>query len=252
MSKRPHPDVLPHGELREVFPNIYLVTGSMKMAGRPLTFSRNMTVIRENSELTLLNSVRLDEHGLGQLEKLGKVTNVIRLAGFHGYDDAFYKEKYNATAYAIEGQSYVEGFDLQAAPYFEPDVWLNAGDELPVEGARLYTFNSCKVPEAVLVLLREGGILVSGDALQNWHKPDVFFNFMARIMMRFAGFVRPCQVGPGWFKFARPAASDLRGLLDLRFDHVLPAHGEPVIGDAATRYRASIEKMAGLAEQHEA
>ena len=53
------PEALPHGELREILPSIYLVTGAFKMARPPLCFSRNMTVVREPAGLVLVNSVRL-------------------------------------------------------------------------------------------------------------------------------------------------------------------------------------------------
>ena len=249
MIDRPHPEALPHGKLREIFPDVFMITGSMKMQGRPITFSRNMIVVRENGVLTLFNTVRLDELGLQQLDELGEVKNVVRLAGYHGSDDPFYKERYSATVYAIKGQPYVSGFDLKAEPYLEADEWLTHGDDLPVTGARLHVLPSCKPPEAVVVLLRHGGTLISGDALQNWGSADIFFSWFAKVMMRFGGFIKPTQVGPGWLKFARPSSQDLRSLLELRFDNVLPAHGDPVIGGAYDAYRPSIERAASAREQ---
>lgn len=238
------PAALSHGVFREIFPDIFMVSGEMKMSGKPMSFSRNMVVIREHGSLTLINTLRLDEYGLKALEALGSIEHVIRLAGFHGRDDAFYNAKYGAKVHAIRGQSYVAGFDLTASPYFEADEWIDGTSELPVSGARLYLFKSCTPPEAVLILLRDGGILISGDALQNWQAADRYFNLMARVMMRVAGFIHPFAVGPGWKKFAKPAPGDLRGLLDIRFDHVLPAHGDEVIGDALNKYRPAIEKAA--------
>ena len=38
----------------------------------------------------------------------------------------------------------------------------------------------------------------------------------------------------------------LAGLFDLRFEHVLPAHGEEVIGNAKELFRPAIEKAANL------
>ena len=60
----------------------------------------------------LINSLRLDEEGLAKLDELGKVTDVIRLGGFHGSDDPFYKERYGATSWAIEGQVYFNGVKI--------------------------------------------------------------------------------------------------------------------------------------------
>lgn len=101
MSQREFPAALKHGEIRELFPDIFFVTGTMTIAGKPMSFSRNMTIVRENGVLTLINSVRLDERGLQALDALGRVANIIRLAGFHGLDDAFYKDRYDAKAWAV-------------------------------------------------------------------------------------------------------------------------------------------------------
>jgi hypothetical protein len=248
MSEHPFPDALPHGDLRELFPDIFFVTGTAKISGKPLAFSRNMVVIRESGSLTLVNSVRLGEHGLRALEKLGSVDNVIRLAGFHGMDDPFYKDRYGARIWAVKGQPYVSGFDTSAEPFFEADEWIDAASELPVEGARLYVFKSARPAEAVMVLLRDGGILISGDALQNWRAPDRYFSLMGRLMMPFMGFIKPFNIGPGWKKLVKPSAADLRGLFDLRFEHVLPAHGDEVIGGAAEKFRPAIEKAAAQAK----
>jgi len=238
------PPAWEHGNIVEVFPDIFFVTGAMKIAGRPLSFSRNMTIVRENGVLTLINSIRLSNAGLKALAKLGKVENVIRLAGFHGRDDAFYKQQFGASVCAVHGQVYVKSFDATDTPYFEADYYVDDGSQLPISDARLYTFRHADPPEAVLLMLREGGILVAGDSLQNWCAPDRYFSLLARVMMRFMGFIKPCNIGPGWLKSARPAAEDLSGLMDLRFRHVLPAHGDEVIGDAKEKWRPAISKTA--------
>ena len=247
MSTREFPPALSHGELREVFPDIFFVTGTMTISGKPMSFSRNMTVVRENGSLTLINTVRLDEHGLQALEALGNVDHVIRLAGFHGMDDAFYKDRYGAKVLAVKGQTYVSGFDHDAEPYFRADELIDAASALPIEGSRLYEFRSAKPPEAVLVLLRDGGILVSGDSLQNWKRPDRYFSLMARLMMRVGGFIKPFNVGPAWCKMTRPSVEDLQGLFDLRFESVLPAHGDEVIGNAKELFRPAIERAVDAA-----
>jgi len=247
MSQREFPAAMKHGEIRELFPDIFFVTGTMTIAGKPMSFSRNMTIVRESGALTLINSVRLDERGLQALDALGRVANVIRLAGFHGMDDAFYKDRYDAKVWAVKGQTYVEGFDAGAEPYFHADESIDAASELPVEGARLYEFNRATPSEAVLVLLRDGGILISGDSLQNWNRPDRYFSLMAKIMMRIGGFIKAYNVGPAWSKMTKPSSDDFTGLLDLRFEHVLPSHGEAVIGNAKELFRPAIEKAAGIA-----
>jgi hypothetical protein len=48
----------------------------------------------------------------------------------------------------------------------------------------------------------------------------------------------------GWLMMTKPSRSDLLSLLDILFEHVLPIHGMPVLGDARQRYRPAIEKFA--------
>ncbi len=240
---------LPHGEIVEVFSDLYLVTGTATLPSPPMMrFSRNMVVVRNGGSLTLVNSMRLDEDGLHRLEALGAVENVVRLAGFHGRDDAFYKRRYDATVYAPRGQVYRRGFELDGDPYFEADVALDPGSELPIPGARLHLIGGAEPPEAVLLLLRHhGGVLISGDALQNWATPDRYFSLLARVAMRLMGFIKPHNVGPAWRKATTPSRAGLLGLLELPFDHVLPAHGTPVIGNARQLYRPALENAAAQA-----
>ena len=63
-----------------MLPGVWMVTGSMSIG--PTTFSRNMQVLKQGDELVLVNTVRLDDAGLEALDALGRVTHVVRLAGF--------------------------------------------------------------------------------------------------------------------------------------------------------------------------
>ena len=225
-----------------------MVTGAMRMPSRGIGFSRNMTIIRDEESLTLVNSVRLGTDGLRQLERLGKVDSVIRLAGFHGMDDAFYKKRYGAEVYAVAGQKYVSGFDFDAEESFQADHYADASTELPVAGSRLFVLETATVPEALLVMLRHGGTVVAGDLLQNWQTTDSHFTLIGRLMMRLGGFIKPYNVGPAWLKFCKPSAEELRSIFDLRFENLIPAHGEPVIGNAKESYRPAIEAAARKVE----
>ncbi len=244
MTRQTFPAALPHGKIEEVFPNIYFVTGTIGMPGPlPMRFSRNMTIVREGERLILVNTVRLSEDGLRDLDALGRVTDVIRIAGFHGMDDPFYKDRYGAKVWAIRGQKYVEGFKQDAATYFDADETMDASTQLPLSGAKLFVFESAKVPEGLLRLEHDGGVVISGDCFQHWHTADRFFNFPAKIMMRVMGFVKPHNIGPGWLAQAKPSPDELRKLLDWPFEHVLPAHGAVVRGNARDKYRPSIERV---------
>ncbi len=246
MKPRPFPPAFPHGELREVLPGIFFVTGTVAMPGPlPVRFSRNMVVIREGDRLILVNTVRLDEAGLARLDALGRVTDVVRIAGFHGMDDPFYADRYRARVWAVAGQRYTAGFDTKAPEtYFEPTDWMDADRPPPIAGARLHVMASTP-PEAILVLDRDGGVLVAGDSLQNWATADEYFSLLGRWMMRMMGFIKPSNVGPGWLRQAKPPVAQLKAVLDLPFDTVLPAHGTPVIGGARAAWRPAIERASG-------
>lgn len=247
MANIKHPPAMAHGSLEQIFNNIWFVQGSVKMPMPiPMKISRSMTVVMDptSNELTLVNSLRLSEDGLKQLEQLGSVAHVIRLAGFHGRDDAFYKERYNAKVYAVEGQFYSRKFEKKPIDpedgYFQPDVWLSEESRLPIKDSRLKIFSSSKPTEALLLLERDGGILISGDSLQNTPSPDKYVNFPARLMMKKMGFFAPYNVGPGWLEFAKPNAGEVRSILNLNFEHVLPAHGDVVVGNAKEKYRPAL------------
>jgi hypothetical protein len=248
MSDDKFPPAQPHGELREVFPDVFFVTGTVGLPGPlPVRFSRNMTVIRVGDRLTLVNSVRLTDEGLRALDALGKVTDVVRLAGFHGLDDPFYKHRYGAKVWAVKGQRYTKGLDARVTEtYFEADVAMDASTALPVSNAKLYLYGTTP-PEAILVLDRDGGLAVAGDSLQHWHQTDTYFSFVGGVVMKLMGFIRPFNVGPGWFKQAKPTAEALRGVLALRFEHLLPAHGDLVRGKAWEQFRPAIERAAARA-----
>jgi len=228
-----------------LFDGIWFVQGGVKMPMRmPMRIGRSMTVVRGDDGLTLFNSMRLSDEGLKKLDSLGGVKQVVRLAGFHGRDDGFYRERYGAKVYAVQGQRYVRGLDPKKPnqeSYMEPDQWLNEGSALPIADAKLKIFSTSKPPEAVCLLERQGGILIAGDSLQHTPAPDEYYSFLAKIMMKKMGFMKPYNVGPGWLQFAGPTAADVRSILDLDFEHVLPGHGDAVIGGAKEKYRPTIE-----------
>jgi len=136
------------------------VTGTNKIhyEGADIQTSRNMVIIRHGSELSLINSVRLNDEGLKQLDQLGTVTHIIRIGAFHGRDDAFYKSYYpKSTLWTLPGATYENGL--------APDKVLTPeGDKLS-QGVR---FSCLKhpIPGRYLHIDRDGGILISCDSIQ--------------------------------------------------------------------------------------
>ena len=249
VSEHVFPPAEPHGELEEVFPDVFFVIGSVGFPGPvPMRFSRNMVVLRNDDALTLINTVRLSESGLAKLEALGNVKHIIRLAGFHGMDDAFYRERYGAKVWAVKGHVYAPKFlNTKLDPkdgYFQADVYMDDDVQPPVPGAKLITLE-CAAGEGLLHLDREGGVLIAGDALQNWGATNRFFSLGAKVVMKLMGFIKPYNLGPGWIKQADPNPQHVKAILDLNFEHVLPSHGDPVLTNAKEKFRPAIERFVG-------
>jgi hypothetical protein len=231
---------MPHDDIEEVFDGVFFVTGTMRsvFGGAPLQYSRNMTVVRDNGALTLINAVRLDDAGLAALDRLGKVTNVVKLGSMHGLDDAFYVDRYGARLWALPGLSHESGLAT--------DVELVTGGPMPFSGCSLFAFETSAKPEGILRVDRDGGILIAVDALQNWREPDRFFDDVSVTMMRQFGFFQPANIGPGWRRMSNPQGSDFARVKQLSFKHVLCAHGEPLRDTAHAAFSDRFQREFGV------
>jgi hypothetical protein len=227
----------PHGPLREFFPDLFFVVGTNKVhhADVDLQTSRTMLVVREAGALTLINTVRLEPHGLEALDALGTVRNVIRLGAFHGRDDPFYRDRYHAQLWALPSTIHADGR--------EPDQLLNETAALPLTGARLLEFHSAKHPEAALLLPREGGILVTCDAIQNWSSADPFFSAETAEIFAALGLMREANIPSTWIAACEPDRKDFDRLLSQDFRHLVSAHGEPLLDRAHASIDASLKRM---------
>ncbi len=233
------PPALPHGNLEEVFPDVYFVSGAMETVLHDLDwkFSRNMTVVRDDERLVVINSVRLDEAGLADLDRLGRVTDVVRLGSLHGRDDPFYVDRYDAEYWAMPGMEHESG--LEATRTLAPD-------SLPIPNASLFEFRTTQIPEGILRLDTEDGILIACDALQNWLAPDEFFSDSSRALMQQMGFFTPANLGPVWVQRAAPDGEDFIRLKALPFKHVLCGHGAPLRDTAREDFAATFDRMFGI------
>ncbi len=198
-----------------------------------------MTIIREGLDLTLISAVRLDEQGLKQLDSLGRVKHIVQLGAFHlgqknGLDDPFYLNRYQARYWSLPGMEHQNGLI--------PDDLLTK-DHLPISSARLFNYNCAKMPEALLLLEREGGILIAADSLQNWAEVDDYFSPKAAEFLKENGFIKAANIGPQWLKTSQPDPSDFMRLKDLPFSHLLPSHGSAITGSARQQVSASIDRL---------
>ena len=233
------PPPLPHGPLRQIFPDVFFVTGAMKMVLRnaPFEFSRNMAVVRDGNALTLINTVRLDDSGLAQLDALGRVANVVKIGSLHGRDDAFYKAHYGAAFWAARGMVHEHGLVA--------DRELTPAGAMPFARSSVFEFRTTKMPECILHIDCAGGILVAADSLMNLLAPDEYFSDQSSRMMQEMGFFQPANFGPVWMQVNEPQAGDFVRLLELSFRHVLCAHGPPVRDTAKEAYASRVQRVFG-------
>lgn len=229
------PEQLPHGSLEEVLPDILVVKGQIKIeADQTHEFSRNMTVVRDGSSLTLINTIRLDAAGLAELDALGAVRHIVKLGAFHGRDDAFYLKRYDAELWAPEGMTYSRGEETRKT--------MRSGETGPASDSSSFVFDTPKAPEAILHISRQGGVLVTCDSFQSTSGPDEYFNTVSADSKRRLGFFGRPVIGPGWRKAADPMQSDYERLLNLKFRHMLTGHGEPILDDAHEAVRVVVSK----------
>lgn len=237
MSKD-HPPALPHDALTEVFPDVFLVTGDFPMAPL-LRIKRNMIVIRDRGELTLINSVRLTTDGEAALGALGTVRHLVKLGAFHDRDDPYYVERHRPAFWTWPRAKHRVPLTC--------DHELAEGAPLPVADATLLRFRNARYPEGAILLEREGGILITCDSVQN----NVDFkgmSLMVKLTGGMMGFKGKAVIGPQWRKAMErpdgpPLKEDFDRLVALPFRHVLSAHGTPLRDTAPENLRASIARV---------
>ncbi|MEM7538485.1 MAG: hypothetical protein AAF639_40330 [Chloroflexota bacterium] len=240
MSKK-YPKASIHGDIEEVFENVFFVPGSVVMAPG-MRLSRNMIIVRDGTSLTLVSALRLNEDGLRKLDSLGAVEHVIKLGDYHldfknGLDDPFYLNRYQAKYWTMPGTKHRNGLETSNP--------MTPGGDLPFSGASLFSYKTSKMPEGLLLIEREGGILISADSLQNW-EPDDFFSPIAKVVVRLGGYFRPANVGPAWLKKCQPEASDFVQVKALEFRHLLPSHGKPLRNTAKEDFTRTFKELFGV------
>ncbi len=237
-----YPSVTPHGEIQEIFKDVFIVQGSVFMMPE-FQISRNMIILREGESLTLISTIRLDEKTLEVLDALGKVENIVKLGAYHlgkhnGIDDPFYMDRYKAKLWAMPEMTHKEGLETTNS--------LITDSIMPIKGLSLFNYESSKLPEGLLLINKEGGILISCDSLQNWCEPDTFINEMALERLKEFGFIKPANVGPQWRNFCEPEDVEFKRVLDLDFKHLLPSHGQPILNTAKEEFRSTFKEIYGI------
>ncbi|KYQ70625.1 hypothetical protein AZH43_03925 [Acinetobacter pragensis] len=220
-------EATPQDPLTEIFSNVYLLRGSIKI-GPLLQMNRNMVIVRDGNELTLINAVRLDTKNLEKLDELGEVKNIIRLGDFHGLDDQFYIDQYKANFWSQESHSnYAE---------LHPNKVINTTAKSPVQNSKFFIFASAKFPEAAL-FLEDHQLLITTDSIQYWNDWK-HISFLSKIILSLMGFRLELFIGGPWLKRAsRQKGSlehDFNQLLALNFTSLVAAHGNVLKHSAKT------------------
>lgn len=229
-----HAPAMPHGPLVEAFPDVFVVQGGYRF-GPGMWITRNMVVVRQRDELTLINSVRLTPRGEAELEALGRVRHVLRIGAAHGLDDPYYVERYRPLLWAPPGTQHRAGLTADRA--------LVPG-AAPLEGATVFAFARARRPEVAIVLPRDGGVLVTCDSYQHWTTFEGC-SLIGAALLRVMGF-GPTMVGGPWAKMMGPAVrEDFDALEALPFAHLIPGHGSVLREHAKAGLRVAVDARFG-------
>lgn len=225
----------PHDPIKEIFPNVYFVHGSIKI-GPGLRMSRNMIVIKKNNELTLINPVRISDSELANLDKLGTVKNVMRLGDFHGLDDQFYLDRYEAQFWSQCGhETYKE---------LIPHQIIHTHTAPPIDDSEFFIFETAKYPEAAL-LIKPLKLLITTDSVQYWSDWR-YFTPATKLIVKLMGFRLGLLIGGPWLKRVTPKGQsleqDFAKLLTLDFDSLVAAHGTPLKSGAKQQLTAIVKQ----------
>ncbi len=264
-----------HSKIQRVTDEIYMVRGKMPSTpSRPLFerlclyFSRTMTIVRQKNsaggyELTLINTLRLNDKTLMQLSELGEIKHIVRLGSFHGVDDAFYVQRYAARYWIVEGMKSAAGLDVQTE--------ILSNTNLPIAGSQLFSFEQLTYPEAIIVIPTTqlgAGVAITTDAIQNHRSAfDIDNSPLVSLAIRYIGLVGKARLGPIWMReqvpvntptatltaqeksrrivdFFRPQFERL--LEEYDFDMLIPGHGWPIHQGAKKALAASMDSQLGL------
>lgn len=261
-----------HNNIKQVYCDVFMVRG--KMLSTPsrslferlfLYYSRTMTIVRSQHsngdyELTLINTIRLNEKELVRLAELGQIKHVVRLGAFHGVDDAFYVQGYNAKYWVVKGMTNALGLDV------EPEIL--ASENLPIPGAKLFSFDHLNYPEAIVVLSpteERSGVAITVDAIQNHTSIfDLDNSPLVSLVIWRIGLTGPARLGPIWMRNQIPGSNDNsdkpaqhnkgqlaeffrpqfeRLLSNYDFDMLMPGHGWPIHTGAKQAIKASMDRQ---------
>ena len=231
-----YPAAYPHDQIKNIFPGVFIVHGSIKM-GPAMRMNRNMLILQNGSDLSLINPVRMDDKGLKVLDEMGKVKNILRLGDFHGLDDEFYLARYQCEFWAQSGQ--------ESYKHPKPTVVITSTTVSPFPNSEFFIFKTAMYPEAAL-FLPDYKLLITTDSIQyhaDWH----YFTWLTKVVFKFLGFKKGLNIGPPWVKRVTPKGvsmkQDFEALMELDFDAVIAAHGKLLESGAKDLLSKELERV---------
>lgn len=223
----------PHGGLTKVLDNVYVIEGSFTL-GFGTLFGRNMAIVKRGDDLTIINSVRVDEDTEKEILMLGTIKNLVRMCDMHGCDDAYYIDKFKPTFWSLEG--------LQPKPDTKVDKVLKEDSETPIEGMKVALLRGSR--EAVFWIPDNGGTLIACDFIQNSIEPSKYATWVGLKMTTSLGFIGECRccVPMYRFQFGTKHWEAAQKILSWDFENLIPAHGHAKVGGAKAVTAKNIEE----------
>jgi len=233
-----YPPAYPQDDLICLNPSVYLLHGSIKM-GPGMRMNRNMVVLKNESNLTLINPVRMTEENLSRLDQLGSVNSIIRLGDFHGLDDCFYLDRYQCEFWAQSGQ------ETYKDP--KPTNFISSTTKSPFPNSEFFIFENSKFPEAA-ILIKDFKLLITTDSVQ-YYSDWSYFSGFTKFAFKLLGFKIGINIGPPWLKRVTPKGGtlkpDFERLLKLDFDALVAAHGLQLESGAKQVLNTEVSKVFG-------
>ncbi len=122
---------------------------------------------------------------------------------------------------------------------------MEPNGNFPFNEASFFSYETSKQPEGLILINKNGGILISADSIQNM-VPDRFFSPLGKLVLRIGGFFKVANVGPAWLKKCKPEQSDFIKVKELKFNHLVPSHGQPIKHKAKEEVSKTYHTLFGI------
>ena len=76
---------LEHGQIEALFPDCFLIRGTMQLA-KLFQYSRNMVILRQDNALALVNPIRLDDETERKLLGYGSIEHIFKIGALHSIE----------------------------------------------------------------------------------------------------------------------------------------------------------------------